>query len=88
MVQTPNQWTSNNVTSPAYDFASVTPGTPITGGFKALWIGVAGNVGITNFNGTSVVFIGVPAGSILPIMGLTVITTASGTTAESIIALK
>ena len=86
----PTQWSAANITSPAMDFAVVTVsvGATMIGGFKALYVGSAGDVLITNFSGNTALFVGVLAGTILPILGIRVGTTASGTTANSIVALK
>jgi hypothetical protein len=53
--------------------------------FRALWIGVGGNVSIAFSDGTSATFVGVPAGSMLPVGGVRV--NATGTTASSILAV-
>ena len=51
-------------------------------GFKALYIGVGGNVSIDHTEGgTAVVYIGVPSGFILPVSGVRV---NAATTATSI----
>lgn len=85
---TPTAWSANNITSPAMDFASVAVGASVNGGFKALYIGGAGDVAILNFAGNAVTFVGLQAGTILPVMGLAIATTSSGTTASNLIALK
>lgn len=49
---------------------------------RALWVGAAGNVAVDmKGTGTSIVFIGVPAGTLLPIQANKVLTT--GTTVAS-----
>lgn len=53
--------------------------------FRALWIGVGGNVSINFGDRTSVTFVGVPAGSMLPVGGVRV--NATNTTASSIVAV-
>lgn len=53
---------------------------------RALYIGVTGNVALVpNRGGTSVTFVGVPSGTILPVQAYRVM--ATGTTATSILAL-
>lgn len=52
---------------------------------RALYIGSDGNVTVTGANGAQVTFLGVPAGTILPIETLQV--KASGTTASNIVGL-
>ena len=97
---TPTQWSANNITSPSMAYASVAVGASLVGGFKALFIGSAGDALIYSFEcsvdssgvitGTPVttLFVGLQAGTILPVCGLAVGTTASGTTAGSLVALK
>lgn len=89
MADTPTKWSASNITSPAMDFATIAAdGVSIAGGFKALYVGAAGDVRIYGFGSNAVTFVGVAAGTILPIMGIAVATTASGTTAGSLVALK
>jgi len=52
---------------------------------RALYIGGAGDVSITNVSGVAIVFVGVPAGAILPVVTNRV--RATGTTATNVIAL-
>jgi len=52
---------------------------------KALYIGTTGNVAVKNDAGTSVTFVGVPAGAILPVAVQYVMST--NTTASDIVAL-
>ncbi len=85
---TPTAWSANNITSPAMDFASIAVGASMVGGFKALFVGSAGDIVVHNFSGNGVLFVGIQAGTILPVMGLAVGTTASGTNAGSLVALK
>lgn len=96
---TPTKWSANNITSPSMSFVSLAVGASLLGGFKALFVGTAGNVLVYSFDcsvstdgtikGTTstTLFVGVQAGTILPIMGLAVGTTGSGTTADSLVAL-
>src|SRR5678815_4119686 len=93
----PTKWAAPTITAPAMAYVSVAPGTSILGGFKALYVGVAGDILVYSFESTLVnnvisvpvttLFVGAQVGSILPIMGLAVGTTASGTTANSLVAL-
>lgn len=53
--------------------------------FRALWIGVGGNVVVVFGDGTTATFVGVPAGSMLPVGGVRVNNT--NTTASSILAI-
>lgn len=66
---------------------SVTPSDTVdqTVAFRALWIGVTGNVSIQFRDGTSATFVGVPAGYMLPVGGIRV--NSTGTTATSILAV-
>ena len=66
--------------------AAVTPSDTVNQPvrFRALWVGVGGNVSVFFADGTSVVFAGVPAG-MFPVGGLRV--NATGTTASSLVAV-
>lgn len=71
---------------PAINFVAVTPHdtNPILG-FRALYIGTTGDVAVKNPLGTVVTFVGVLAGTVLPIQGTIVM--ATGTSATNIIAI-
>ncbi len=95
----PTQWAAANITSPSMAYVSVAVGASLVGGFKALYVGDAGNVLVYSFEstlnsagnistGVSTLFANVAAGTILPVMGLAIGTTASGTSAGSLVALK
>lgn len=75
------------LTSPASHFASVTPHdtTPLTKSSRSLYIGGAGDVAVTSVEGDEEVFVGVVAGTILPIRVSHV--RAVGTTATNILSL-
>lgn len=69
-------------------FRAVTPNdsTDLTGGVcRALWVGGAGNVAVHDSEGNAVTFVGVAAGSTLPVRTNRVMST--NTTATSIVAL-
>lgn len=57
-----------------------------TGYLDALYVGGAGDVAIVTFAGTTVTFVGVLAGSIIPVTCKQVLST--GTTATSIVGLR
>jgi hypothetical protein len=70
----------------ANDFKAVTPSDTATiDRCAALYIGVGGDLVLTNTNGVAVTFVGVPAGLILPVKARQV--RATSTTAASIVAL-
>ena len=78
----------NYVAPVSYDSAAaVTPSdtVDITDLPDALYVGVVGNVSIKDAAGTTITFVGVAAGSILPIRARRVMSTL--TTASSILAL-
>lgn len=73
--------------NPAQAAAAVTPSDSVDipqGRCRALYVGVTGNVSVV-MNGATVVFVAVPAGSILPVVASRV--NLTGTTAASIVAL-
>lgn len=68
-------------------YAAVTPhNTNTITEFKALYVGVTGDVKVGNDDDDAVVFTGVPAGTVLPVFGNQVYDT--GTTATNIVALR
>lgn len=74
--------------SPAYDFASVTPhdSTNFAKGLaRGLYVGTTGDVVAITEGGTAVTFSSVPAGAILPVQCKRVNSTS--TTASNIVAL-
>lgn len=78
---------SNRVYASARDSEAVTPNDSTVLSFDALYIGAAGNVAIKHESDrAAVTFVAVPAGSILPVAGVRVMST--NTTASSIVALR
>lgn len=66
------------------NFAAVTPSDSTTFDMcLGIYVGVAGNVAVADGSGNSVIFVGVMAGTILPIRTTKVF--ATGTTASSIV---
>jgi len=78
---------NGNLGDPASDAAVVTPNdsADLAGEAQALYVGVGGNINLTTIEGTTVVFVGVSAGVILPVRTKRVL--ATSTTATNIIAL-
>lgn len=87
MANTPNKFTPPNNVAPAYNFVNVSVGASLVGGFRALYIGTAGDLVITGFDDVSATFTGILAGTILPVMGKAIGTTASGSSAAGLIAI-
>ena len=76
----------------AHDFASATSSGAVTASdstvldFNALWVGGAGDISIDHTEGgTAVVYVGVVAGTILPVHGVRV---NAATTATNIVWMK
>lgn len=67
----------------ASDGVAVTPSDSTEVGFHGLYIGATGAVTVKGISGVAVTFLGVPAGTILPIVVNRVM--ATGTTATSIV---
>ncbi len=74
-------------TAPAGGGEAVTPSDTVstTTPFRALYVGVTGNVSVLTLSGAVLTFVAVPAGSVLPVSGSRV--NATLTTATSILAL-
>lgn len=78
-----------NATAPAHTHAAVTPGDTAGANLselpRGLYIGSAGDVVIVTDDDTAVTYVGVPAGTILPIAAKRV--NSTNTTADDIVAL-
>ena len=74
-------------TSPAVDFAAVTPSDSVDLGqpCRALWVGTGGHVSCVSLNGASVLFKNAPSGWPLPVIARRI--NATGTTAADLVAL-
>ncbi len=84
----PYSYVSDPITAPAENAVAVTPhnSTDLVTATRALWIGGAGNISVEMVGGQSaVVFVGIQAGTILPIRVTRVNSTS--TTATSIVAI-
>lgn len=79
---TPQTASANTAEGAAPVTPSDTVNQPVR--FRALWVGVGGNISVFFADGTSVVFVGVPVG-MFPVGGLRV--NATGTTAASLVAV-
>lgn len=72
--------------SPAFDAVAITPAdSDLANEVRALYIGGAGNVAVKTQGGTTVVFVGLLAGAILPVRCRQVRSTS--TTATNIVGL-
>lgn len=78
---------SNSITAPAGRFAAVTPSDSVDLTYltRALYVGGDGTVVAVDANGTAVSFVGVVAGTVLPIRVSRVNSTS--TTATNIVAM-
>ncbi len=77
-----------NTSVPATDAKTITPSDTVDfprESSRAIWCGVAGDIAVITFDGTTVTFVGVLAGSVLPVACTRVLST--GTTATSLLAL-
>jgi len=74
-------------TAPATGGASITPSdtVQITKVHRAVYVGGAGNLSVTTSGGDAIIFVGVPAGTILPIKCSLIKSTS--TTATSILVI-
>jgi len=76
-----------DITRPAEGVEAVTPSdaTNLTNNARGLYVGVTGNVSVVTITGDTAVFVGVPAGSIIPLRIKRVNSTS--TTATDMVAL-
>lgn len=79
----PNNPTATGSTSPALQYETVTPGTPLAASCRALYVGGTGDIVVRAADGTSVTFAAVPAGVLLPIITKLVVSA----TATNVVAL-
>lgn len=70
---------------PGGDAVAITPSDATAVIFHAVYVGGAGNVAVRTSRGTTVTFVGVPAGTILPIKCDRVM--ATNTTATSLVGM-
>lgn len=75
------------ITAPSGSAEEVTPNdsADLTYETRALWVGGAGNINLDTADGQTVVFAGIPAGTILPVRVKRI--RATSTTATNIVAM-
>ena len=84
-----SRWNANTVGAPAYGYSSITPSNSTDeadGPFRAIYVGGSGNLVVVDLNGIAATFVGVVAGSILPLIGKRV--NSTNTTATFLIGLR
>jgi len=83
----PTNFSAGNVTAPAYDGFVITPSNAnnLATMARSIYVGGAGDVALTTPGNTALTFIGLTAGSILPVMAIKV--SSTGTTATNLIGL-
>jgi hypothetical protein len=83
----PNSFAEMGLNSPAGDAFTITPSdsTDFANDTRGIYVGVTGNVSAVMQTGVTVVFIAVPAGTVLPIRVHRV--NSTGTTASSLVGL-
>lgn len=89
MVDITTKWSANNITSPAYSYTAVTPSDTIddpNGPFKAIFVGVGGDIVFVGLDNVAVTFKNTISGSILPMIGRRI--NSTNTTATNLVALR
>jgi hypothetical protein len=88
VVNIPGSFSAPTMTAPAYNSVVVSPSdaTNITGGFRSLYVGGGGNIAVVGFDDNPCLFVAVPQGTILPVMGKRV--NLTNTTASLMVALR
>lgn len=83
----PTPFNASNNTSPANDGFAITPSDTVNFNsmFRAIYVGVGGNIVVVTPNSAVLTFLGVPVGTILPVMGIRV--NSTNTTATNLIGL-
>jgi hypothetical protein len=75
-----------SVTSePSQSFVAITPGTPIVGTIRGIYVGTGGNITGTGQDGNAIVFKNLSGGAVYPFCLNSV--DASGTTASDLVGL-
>lgn len=87
MASVPTPWGANNNTSPGQDGYAITPSnsTNFACPFRSIYVGVGGDITLVTMGGTTLLFVGVLQGSILPMSGVRV--NATATTATSLVGI-
>ena len=87
MASVPTPWGANNNTSPGQDGYAITPSDTVNfaSPFRSIYVGVGGNITLVTMGGSTLLFVGVLQGSILPMSGVRVNSTA--TAASSLIGI-
>jgi len=82
-----NPWLTNDSAGPADDAFAITPSDTVNFAVptRAIYSGAGGNITVVTPSGSAVLFVGVPAGVILPIRATRV--NATGTAATSLVGL-
>lgn len=83
----PSNFSAGNVTAPAYDGFAITPSNVanLPTMARGIYVGGAGDIALTTPGNTALTFVGLTAGSILPVMAIKV--SSSGTSATFLIGL-
>ena len=83
----PVQFSASNVTAPGFNGFTVVPSDTVnhTAVARGLFTGTAGNISLVTPAGTTLIFVGVTAGSIIPVMSIRV--NATNTTAANMIGI-
>jgi hypothetical protein len=83
MVDIVSKWAASNITSPGYSFSAITPSDSVDeakGPFKAIYVGVGGDIAIVGLDNAAVTFKGAVTGSIIPVIGRRVNSTNTAAT--------
>lgn len=87
----PNVESTNNTSNPAVNAEAITNGVAFSSACRAIYVGGAGGIALELENGTEVFLAAAPAGQILPIRAVRVLSAISGggsaTTATNLVAL-
>lgn len=83
----PSKFSASTGTLPGFDGFAISPSDSanLTSMVRAIYVGGAGNIKLVSPNNTTLEFVGVPAGSILPMMAVKVFNTS--TTASLLIGI-
>ena len=86
MVTVPSPFSSNNVGAPAFDYFTITPSnsTPLAIMCRGIYVGGGGDITVISPAGSTVTFVAVPQGVLLPIVAQYVKST--GTNATDLVA--
>jgi len=83
MVDYESRWSAPNITAPGYQFSAISPSDSVNetkGPFRAIFVGVGGDIAVVGLDNVAVTFKNAISGSIIPVIGKRVNSTNTAAT--------